>query len=74
MIDIKDDSVDLHRHVILCDHGLGREVHDLFLQVDAPCHTVNDRKLEVQARAPRREICAETLDDDRLCLMYDLDA
>ena len=69
----ENDRVYLHRDVIFCDNGLGREIHNLLLEGDGLRYFLNERYLEVDAGLPCGRICAEALDDIGLGLRHYLD-
>ena len=69
----KDDGVDTHRNVILCDHRLRREISHLLLQVDTFCDTVDHRDHQVYAGIPCVGISSEAFDDNGLSLRDDTD-
>ena len=67
------DGVDLHGDVITRDDGLGLEVHDLLLEGDFLGNAVNERDLEVEARAPRRAVNAHAFHNEHVRLRDDTD-
>ena len=66
-----EDSVDLDHEVVLGDHRLRRERHDLFAQVDQGLEPVDERHQQRHARAERLVVAAEPLDDARAGLRDD---
>ena len=62
----KDNCVDLHRHVILRDDGLRREIHHLLLHGDDLGNTLNEGDLKVNPCPPRLAVSAKALND--ICL------
>ncbi len=60
---VVDDRVDVHRQVVLGDHGLRRERHDLLAQVDERPEPVDERHQDRQSRVERAAEPAEPLDD-----------
>ena len=69
-----DDRVDLHRDVVLGDHGLRREIDDLLLERNLLRDAVDERHLEMHAGAPGRVVSAEALHDVGVCLRHNFDA
>jgi hypothetical protein len=70
---VVDDRVDVHDQVVLGDHRLGRERHDLFAEVDAVADGVDERDHDVEARVERARVAAEALHDGGARLWNDLD-
>ena len=69
---IKHDRVDLHTNVIHRNDGLGREIRDLLHHIDALGNAINKGNLKMDARAPGRMICTQTLNDHSFCLWNDV--
>ncbi len=70
---VVDDGVDVHHEVVLGDHRLGRERHDLLAEIDAVADAVDERDDDVQTGVQRPGVAAETLDDGGAGLLDHLD-
>ena len=67
-------GVDLHGNIIFRDDRLRRKIHNLFLQVNSSCHTINERDLDVKPYRPRFLECSQTFHHIGICLRNDPDA
>jgi hypothetical protein len=67
-----DDGVDGDDEVVLGDHRLRREAHDLLAQVDEVAQLVDERHEDVEAGGQRGLVLAEPLDDRGARLGHDL--
>lgn len=70
---VVDDGVDVHDQVVLGDHRLRRERHDLLTEVDAVADRVDERDDDVQAGVEGAGVAAEAFDDGGAGLWDDLD-
>ena len=67
------DRVDAHRHVILRDHRLRREIQNLFLHAHLLDHAVNERYFHMKAGIPGTHVFAQTFQNETGRLRYDTD-
>ena len=66
-----EHRVDLHGDIILGDHGLGREVHDLFLQRHDFCYALKEGNFKMETHGPGGAVSAQTFDHIGLGLLDD---
>jgi len=70
---VEKDCVDLHRDIVLGDHGLGLEIGHLLLEGDDLDHPVDERNLDMDTGMPGGVVGAESFDDEIGRLRYDAD-